>query len=58
MDNPETINVRENRRVNEEDNPGNLAAMCTQGTRRRRIKYKKKPQHNMCGTPLYTNKHK
>jgi len=38
------------------DNPEKLATLSTQNTRR--IQTKQKIQHNMCWTPLYTNKYK
>ena len=49
------INVRLNKvRENRSGNQENLTTFDTQDTRRS----KKKPQHNMCWTPLYANKHK
>jgi len=38
------------------DNPEKLTTFSTQDTRRRQAK--QKTQHNMCWTPLCTNKHK
>ena len=38
------------------DNPEKLTTLCTQDTRQRQTK--QKTQHNMCGTPLCTHKHK
>jgi len=38
------------------DNPEKLATLGTQNIRRRQTK--QKTQHNMCWTPICTNKHK
>ena len=38
------------------DNPEKLVTLDTQATRQRQTQ--QKPQHNICWTPLYVNKHK
>ena len=52
------INVRENRRGNQECQFTETCNIRYTRQKTKTRKTKEKTQHNMCWTPLYTNKHK